>query len=222
MTQLHDEAPPPWVAPFLAALKDGKGVKAAIARSGVAVSTLYTRRKRDSRFALEWDLAVLPHSTPGDRRAQARRKGSTKADRFIAKLTETSNISAAAAHAGVAPAWVYKRRREDPEFARRWRAALAEGYDNLEMELLARLRAGHSPDTSDRTRKFETATALRCLTAHRESVARERGRQRLEEEVITIESINAKIDALRLNRERGERAIAEARAENERRAAERQ
>jgi transcriptional antiterminator Rof (Rho-off) len=35
---------------------------------------------------------------------------------------------------------VYDTRRNNA-FARKWQAALCEGYDNLEMELLYRLRA---------------------------------------------------------------------------------
>lgn len=96
-------------------------------------------------------------------------------------------------------------RRTDPDFAARWYAALAEGYDNLEMELLARLRDGRleEPDTEGKPRKFDFATALRCLTAHRDNVAREKGRRTLAEEAATIETINAKIDALRARAKEG-------------------
>lgn len=92
---------------------------------------------------------------------------------------------------------MYRLRREDPDFARRWYPALAEGYDNLEMELLHRLRSGDDASEQQNARKFDTATALRCLTAHRENVAREKARRRLAEEVATIAAINAKIDAMR-------------------------
>src|SRR5690606_39839576 len=57
---------------------------------------------------------------------------------------------------------VYRLRRTDPDFARQWYGALAEGYDNLEMELLAHLRRGESAEPSDTPkRKFDTAAALR-------------------------------------------------------------
>ena len=133
-------------------------------------------------------------------------------DTFIAALAETSNVSAAAETAKISLGWVYKTRREDPDFARRWYAALAEGYDNLEMELLAHLRSGgEASGGAESPRKFDTATALRCLTAHRESVARERGRRTLAEEATTIASINAKIDALRIRAKEGQAAIRAAR-----------
>lgn len=214
-----DTRDPAWMAPFLGALGEGKGVKAAVTEARVACSTVYDRRKRDPAFAAAWDLRLRPKTLLDGRRRADKRRSSAKVERFIAKLTETSNVSAAAAHAGVTPAWVYKRRREDAEFARRWFAALAEGYDSLEMELLGRLRAGRSAKPDAQAPVHDTAAALRCLAAHRESVRREKGRRRLAEEVTTIASIDAKIDALRLNGERGMRAIAEARAANKRRSA---
>ena len=125
-------------------------------------------------------------------------------DLFINELAETSNVKAAADAAGVSQSLVYKRRREDGEFARRWYAALAEGYDNLEMELLGRLRSGRLEDVDDEgnKRKFDIGTAFRCLFAHRETVQREKGRQTLADEVATIRAINAKIDAQREKEER--------------------
>lgn len=117
--------------------------------------------------------------------------------RFLEQLARTSNVAAAAEAAEVGLGRVYRLRREDPDFARRWYPALAEGYDNLEMELLHRLRSGDDASEQQNARKFDTATALRCLTAHRENVAREKARRRLAEEVATIAAINAKIDAMR-------------------------
>lgn len=135
-------------------------------------------------------------------------------DIFINELAETSNVKAAADAANVSQSLVYKRRREDPDFARRWYAALAEGYDNLEMELLGRLRSGRLEDVdADGTRrKFDIGTAFRCLIAHRETVQKEKGRKTLEEEVATIQSINAKIDEQRAKEERA--ALLEAKRGN--------
>jgi hypothetical protein len=145
--------------------------------------------------------------------AKTRKYGAPKnwRDKFLAALAETSNITAAAEVADISIGWVYKTRREDAEFRDRWYAALAEGYDNLEMELLAHLRGHESGGPGEPARKFDTATALRCLTAHRESVARERGRRTLADEVATIASINAKIDSLRARARQGEQAIRAAR-----------
>lgn len=137
---------------------------------------------------------------------------------FIDQLAETSNVKAACELASVSQSLVYKTRRHDAEFARQWYAALAEGYDNLEMELLGRLRDGRLEDVdADGTkRKFDIGTAFRCLAAHRETVAKERGRQTLEDEVATMKSINAKIDDLRAK----EKLAARNRSKREKRNAE--
>jgi hypothetical protein len=128
-------------------------------------------------------------------------------DIFINHLAETSNIKAAADAANVSQSLVYKKRRDDPAFAQRWYAALAEGYDTLEMELLERLRTGRLEDElPDGTkRKFDIGTAFKCISAHRDTVMREKSRKSLADEVNTIRALNAKIDALR---ERQDKAAA--------------
>lgn len=97
---------------------------------------------------------------------------------FLAALAETSNVAAAARKAGIDPSTAYHRRRHDPEFNREWQVALCEGYDNLEMELLHRLRTGELKPVAGgakrATRSFDNATAFRLLVVHRESAARER------------------------------------------------
>jgi hypothetical protein len=137
-------------------------------------------------------------------------------DIFINNLAETSNVTAAAVAASVSLSLVYKKRRDDANFAQRWYAALAEGYDNLEMELLGRLRSGQLEDTdSDGTkRKFDIGTAFKCLIAHRDSVSREKGRKTLAEEVATINSINAKIDEQRAKEDRAAALEAKHKAKN--------
>nr|WP_240946556.1 hypothetical protein [Novosphingobium sp. ERW19] len=89
---------------------------------------------------------------------------------FLAVLAETSNVTAAAAAAEIPASRAYKDKRDDGEFAARWREALCEGYDLLEIEVLHRLRFGEPKDGA----KFDNATALRLLSQHRDTVARER------------------------------------------------
>jgi len=134
--------------------------------------------------------------------ADARRKhGAPKnwRDVFIATLGETSSVEASAGAAGIRTAWAYKTRREDADFARRWFEALCEGYDNLEMDLLYRLRSGRieEVDEDGSKRKFDLATAFRILTAHRERATGEAGSAQGEDEQAVLDSINAKIDAMR-------------------------
>lgn len=128
-------------------------------------------------------------------------------DIFINALAESSNVKLAADAANISQTAVYKKRRDDPDFARRWYEALAEGYDRLEMDLLERLRTGRleDVDAEGNKRKFDVSTAFRCIAAHRETVAREKGRKRLADEIVTMKAINAKIDALR---EKEEKALA--------------
>ena len=130
-------------------------------------------------------------------KAPGRRDGAPKNWRqtFLATLAESSNVTAAATSASISPSWVYKTRREDDAFARAWFSALCEGYDNLEMELLFRLRNGESKDPADK--KYDNATGFRSLIAHRESVARERALRDNRNEQEVLDSIDAMIDEMR-------------------------
>ena len=129
-----------------------------------------------------------------------RRRGAPKnwRDTFLTALAETSNVRAAAENAGISPAWVYKTRREDPEFARRWLAALCEGYDHLEMELLGYLR---DPDPARKmpARKMDVTAGLRLLAMHRQTVTRERALEDTRSEQEVLDSIDAFIDRMREN-----------------------
>lgn len=206
------KAEPAWVAGFLAALRKGSAIEPAARAAGVSKGTAYNRRRNDAEFRAAWD-AMAVKATPAPPASRGlRRIGLKKIDHFLDALAESSNVTAAAEAAGIDPRAVYRLRREEPEFARRWYAALAEGYDNLEMQMLEHLRSGEEARSSPAAgRKFDPATALRCLTAHRESVAREKGRRTLADEVTTIAAINAKIDNLRARAKESDAAIRKAR-----------
>jgi hypothetical protein len=96
---------------------------------------------------------------------------------FLAALADTSNVSAAARKGKVDTSTVYERRRHDAAFAREWQVALCEGYDNLEMDVLYRLRTGELRPVAGAkraVRQYDNATALRLLAAHRESTTKAR------------------------------------------------
>lgn len=119
---------------------------------------------------------------------------------FLAALADSSNVAAAARKARVASSTVYELRRKDAEFNRRWQVALCEGYDNLEIELLQRLRSGEIkplPGAQKSVRSFDNATALRLLAAHRESTARERAYREHVSAADVRASIERKVEALR-------------------------
>jgi len=113
---------------------------------------------------------------------------------FLAKLAETSNVTASAEAAGVHPSRVYKVKRLEPEFAREWFDALIEGYDALEVEVLHRLRFGE-PVGGDR--KFDNGAALRLLAQHRETVVRHRAVRETEDAAAVRASIDAKLAQLK-------------------------
>jgi hypothetical protein len=217
MSEMSAADEPEWAARFLEALRAGNGVRAASRIAGVVQSTPYHRRKGNAAFRAEWD-AIRPVDGRSQRTGPAPRRDATRIESFLEELAETSNVAAAAAVADIPVSKVYRLRRDDPDFARRWYAALSEGYDNLEMEVLLHLRGGGNEPVEDAgKRKFDVATALRCLTAHRDSVAREKGRRTLADEVATIAAINAKIDAMRIRAKEGDAAIRRARKDTAKR-----
>lgn len=122
---------------------------------------------------------------------------------FLAKLAETSNVTAAAKAGGIDTSRAYEARRTNAGFNRDWQQALCEGYDNLEMDMLRRLREGEiKPPASAKkgVRTWEHAVALRLLTAHREATGRQRAvRNRADAEVI-VQQINAKLEAMKQRR----------------------
>lgn len=113
--------------------------------------------------------------------------------RFLAALAETSNVRAAAQEAEISLSWVYQTKREDRDFAEAWLAALCEGYDRLELELLARLRSGEGSGgyrAADAPRRYDNATALRLLLAHRET----RARYMAQQDNVSAEAVRASIE----------------------------
>ena len=120
---------------------------------------------------------------------------------FLAALADTSNVAAAARAAKIDPSTAYQHRRNDIEFNREWQIALCEGYDNLEMELLHRLRTGEVkplPGAKRSARSFDNATAFRLLSVHRESAVRERSLRNLVSAADIRMSIDRKVEELRL------------------------
>jgi hypothetical protein len=171
---MTDAYPPgfAWAPAFIAALGSLRTVKAAAAACGISPGTAYYLRDRNPAFAAEWQAALRAPVSVGAEGESAslpvRIYGQTDPGwrtRFLDALAETSNVTASAARAGVPVGTVYKARRQDRALAARWRKALHEGYENLEMEVLGHLR---DPRQS---RKMDVAAALRLLAAHRETIA---------------------------------------------------
>lgn len=140
--------------------------------------------------------------SPRRARAKAARKAALPgwAKPFLPELAATSNVSAAARHAKICTATAYDARRANAEFNRRWQQALCEGYENLKMELLRRLRDGEvklAPGARRGMRQYDNATAFRLLAAHRDSAARQQAIRGNADAATIILSINAKLDLMR-------------------------
>ena len=195
-----------WEQAFLAALAKGQSVRKAAKAAGVAASTAYWHRNHSERFACAWRQACAtagkgePKPVNGALRSPHWRKA------FLEALAETSNVTASAARVNVPARTVYKLRREDADFAARWLAALHEGYDNLEMELLGYLR---EPEPQ---RKMDVAAALRLLAAHRDTVERRRALMEEDDEQAVRASIDAFLEGMRQRRLANEAILIEAEA----------
>jgi hypothetical protein len=209
----HPQAGPAWVPGFLGALAETGVVAQAARRAEIATSTAHYRRKNNGAFADDWEAALQQArgGTPVGPKAAAVATLPTPHWRktFIEALAETSNVTAAAASANVPTRTVYKLRREDRDFATKWLAALGEGYDNLEMEVLGYLR---DPAPA---KKMDVPAALRLLAAHRDTVERRRALTAEEDEKATLESLDAFFEGLKQRRLANEAALREAGNDND-------
>jgi hypothetical protein len=164
---------PAWRAAFLRELARGGSVALAAAAVGIDRSSAYQVRKRNAAFAASWERALAsargvlrqardergPLRLRDDECVRASKAGrpcvvragpgrwSVAGERaFLAELTATANVMAAARAAGVSAQAAYNRRRQWPGFAAAWDAALAEGYARIEMLLVCAATATLDPE----------------------------------------------------------------------------
>lgn len=149
-------------------------------------------------------MAKRPSAPSTLRGAKTSKRGAAATARwtkaFLAALADSSNVAAAARKAGIDVSTAYLRRRNDNDFNRQWQVALCEGYDNLEMELLHRLRTGEVKPAAGAKRagrSFDNATAFRLLGAHRESAVRDRAVRAHVSAADIRASIDRKVEELR-------------------------
>jgi hypothetical protein len=153
-------------AAFLAALAGGALVVAAARQAGVAISSLYCRRRRDEDFADAWEMAVdASRGAPG-RRAPF---DAARREDFLSRLGRGCTAAEAAAAAGADPSAVSRRIRRDPDFARAHTAALrrrferiaiAAGRERAQAAARARTRAWDIAPTGEPTADFDEAIKL--------------------------------------------------------------
>ena len=150
-----------------------------------------TRRAPSSRGRNRGNVTITPAQKAADGEGSINKHWRTY---FLQELAATSNVRTSAAKAGVSVSRVYKVRRAQADFAAAWRAALFEGYEHLEMEVLACLRG------QDTARKIDGANAIRLLAAHRTTVAEERARRGGQDEAAVFAALDRKLDAIRSRR----------------------
>ena len=115
--------------------------------------------------------------------------------RFIEQLAETSNVLKAADHAGIMPSQAYHARRNEPDFAKKWRAALAEGYIHLEMDIVRRLREGDFKAAEGE--RYDFSNAIRLLATYRDKTGNVRHSSRDVSAAEVRASIDRKIEEIR-------------------------
>lgn len=184
---------PEWVRPFLAELQRSGNASGAARAQGIVPGTAHYRRRNHRQFAEEWKAALTPEAR-GEASACPAAEPWGKRTAFLEALAETSNVSASAVRANMPTQTVYKLRREDARFAAQWRAALFEGYDHLEMEVLGHLR---DPQPE---RKMDVTAAMKLLAAHSATVERERALREDDDEQEVLDSIDRFIDRMRVRR----------------------
>lgn len=99
---------------------------------------------------------------------------------FIAKLTSSGNVSAAAREAGISRRAAYDRRDDDPAFAAAWSDALEEATDALEEEARRRAVEGtekpllYKGEVVGYIQEYSDTLMTLLLKAHRPEKYRER------------------------------------------------
>ncbi len=135
---------------------------------------------------------------------------------FFDHLATSCNVTAAADAAGFCTPTVYRLRRQRPEFAARWQAALEQGYAKLEMALLEAANASLEDrefDAGQPIPKMTVEQAMNVLRAHRNAIAgrdRNPGRRARPRSLDEVrESILRKVEAIRAMDEESVPALAE-------------
>lgn len=180
---------------FLAALARSGNTRLAARELGYHRSTFIKRRNRSAAFAAEWDGALaaaharlnapagggagalprvirLANGRLQLRQAPARLIDARARQAFLAALSATANVRLSARTAGFAHSSFYRLRDYDPGIAREMRMALQEGYDRIELALLAACDPDSYRDDAWRTNEppelplMSNAQALQLLYLH--------------------------------------------------------
>jgi hypothetical protein len=95
-----------------------------------------------ARKARAEELVVVGGKKTQQRKASERDWSKKKIEDFLSALSETCNVTLAAAEAGVSVSAAYRRRKPDAGFRGAWLEAIGAAYQKLEMILLERAFVG--------------------------------------------------------------------------------
>lgn len=196
-----------WAREQLAAVGGG-GASAGPSPEGEGRSAAY-RRRGTLRLRDDEIVRASKRGHPCVIRAGEGRWSTGGERAFLETLVATANVTAAARAAGVSTVTAYNRRRQWPAFAAQWDAALAEGWQRLELMLVCAATATLDPDPAivegcePPAMSVEQAMAL--WQAHRARVnggkPQRYGWRRQEPDIETVRAeIRRKIDAIRAGR----------------------
>lgn len=118
---------------------------------------------------------------------------------FLEKLAATSDVTTSAQSVGASHSMIYRALASEADFAAGWKAALEQGYRELEMELLRRLRSGDM--SAQANAKFDFANAIRFLSFHREKATSKQSQDRFVSPAEVRASIDRKIEDIKLRSE---------------------
>lgn len=112
----------------------------------------------------------------------ANRWSAERVQTFLDALAETCNVKEAERAAGMGERSSYQRRKRDPEFHAAWEAAVAEGYEKLQLVAMERAMNGERRPVRSKTDQsvidyeihYSDRLILTLLAAHRQTALRVR------------------------------------------------
>lgn len=114
------------------------------------MSSTATQDERGIGMARKKELTLVAAKKPQLKKRARRDWSKAKADRFLAVLGDSCNVSEACRRSGVPMTVAYRRRKMDAGFRAEWREMIAIGYQRLEAVLLERAFNGTTRMTTRR------------------------------------------------------------------------
>jgi len=130
-----------------------------------------------ARKAKSVGLVLVGGDEPQVRKASKKNWSKKKIEDFLSALSETCNVTLAAAEAGVSVSAAYRRRKSDAGFRGAWLNAIGAAYQRLEMVLLERAFVGteklvrRKDGSEERMIEYPNQLALTLLKMHRDTAA---------------------------------------------------